>query len=96
MRRLTGTAARRWSEPTGAAVAPLWRTADWGYLRLHAGGGEAVWPYAGGPRDWAVRLAETWHDRERRCAVYTQQRLRGGAALRDAVDARRAAARGRP
>ena len=29
--------------PEGATVSPLWRTADWGYLRFHEGDG-VPWP----------------------------------------------------
>jgi uncharacterized protein YecE (DUF72 family) len=77
-------AALVWADRGSTPVAPLWRTADWGYLRLHAGGGEAVWPYAESVlRDWAVRLAETWADDEN-AYVYTNNDP-GGAALRDAV-----------
>ena len=77
-------AALVWADRGSEPVAPLWRTADWGYLRLHAGGGEAVWPYdAAVLRDWAVRLAETWDDGE---VVYAYTNNDpGGAALRDAV-----------
>ena len=28
-----------WADRKGAAVTPLWRTADWGYLRFHEGDG---------------------------------------------------------
>ncbi len=77
-------AALVWADRGGAPVVPLWRTAGWGYLRLHAGGGEAVWPYDPAVlRDWAVRLAETWDDDET-AYVYTNNDP-GGAALRDAV-----------
>ena len=77
-------AALVWADRGSAPVAPLWRTAGWGYLRLHAGGGEPVWPYAPAVlRDWAVRLAETWDDGETVYA-YTNNDP-GGAALRDAV-----------
>jgi uncharacterized protein YecE (DUF72 family) len=34
------SAALCWADRKGAAVTPLWRTADWGYLRLHEGEGE--------------------------------------------------------
>jgi uncharacterized protein YecE (DUF72 family) len=33
-------AALCWADRKGTAVTPLWRTADWGYLRLHEGEGE--------------------------------------------------------
>ena len=77
-------AALVWADRGSEPVAPLWRTADWGYLRLHAGGGEAVWPYAEGVlRECTARLAETWDDGED-AYVYTNNDP-GGAALRDAV-----------
>jgi uncharacterized protein YecE (DUF72 family) len=77
-------AALVWSDRGSRPVAPLWRTTDWGYLRLHAGGGEQVWPYDERVlRDWVVRLAETWDDDED-VYVYTNNDP-GGAALRDAV-----------
>jgi uncharacterized protein YecE (DUF72 family) len=77
-------AALVWADRGSQPVAPLWRTTDWGYLRLHAGGGEQVWPYDEGVlRDWVARLAETWDDDEDAYA-YTNNDP-GGAALRDAV-----------
>jgi uncharacterized protein YecE (DUF72 family) len=38
-------AALVWSDRDSRPIAPLWRTTDWAYLRLHHGGGEAYWPY---------------------------------------------------
>ena len=41
---LTGRgAALVWADRGGRAQAPLWRTAGWGYLRLHEGSGQP-WP----------------------------------------------------
>ncbi|MCW2613425.1 MAG: hypothetical protein JWN08_419 [Frankiales bacterium] len=77
-------AALVWADRGSQPVAPLWRTADYGYLRLHAGGGDDVWPYAEPVlREWAVRLAQTWDDDEDVFA-YTNNDP-GGAAVRDAV-----------
>ena len=77
-------AALVWADRDSRPVAPLWRTADWGYLRLHAGGGEAVWPYDEAVlREWVDRLTGTWDDDED-VYVYTNNDP-GGAALRDAV-----------
>ena len=77
-------AALCWADKASAPVAPLWRTADWGYLRLHLGGGDAVWPYSEPVlATWADRLCETWDDDET-VYVYTNNDP-GGAALRDAV-----------
>jgi len=34
-----------WADRGGSALGPLWRTADWGYLRFHEGDGDP-WPRA--------------------------------------------------
>jgi uncharacterized protein YecE (DUF72 family) len=77
-------AALCWADKASQPVAPLWRTTSWGYLRLHLGGGDDVWPYS---RDvlaqWADRICETYDDDED-VYVYTNNDP-GGAALRDAV-----------
>ena len=54
-------AALCWADRGGAAIAPRWRTADWGYLRFHAGDAEP-WPRYGERtlRTWAERIAATW------------------------------------
>ena len=58
-------AALCWADRKGTALTPLWRTADWGYLRLHEGDA-ASWPrYT--PETlgaWAERLSMTWSDAE--------------------------------
>jgi uncharacterized protein YecE (DUF72 family) len=77
-------AALCWADKASQPVTPLWRTAGWGYLRLHLGGGEAVWPYGEAVlARWADLLCETWDDDET-VYVYTNNDP-GGAALRDAV-----------
>ena len=54
-------AALCWADRKGAAVTPLWRTADWGYLRFHEGDG-APWPRyrESSLQSWADRIAATW------------------------------------
>jgi len=54
-------AALCWADRLGKPVAPLWRTADWGYLRFHEGAARP-WPRYGAQalRDWAARTAEAW------------------------------------
>jgi len=76
--------ADRWSRP----ITPLWRTTDWGYLRLHMGGGyphePSIWPYDDAVlREWAQRIADTFSDDED-VYVYTNNDPEA-AALRDAV-----------
>jgi uncharacterized protein YecE (DUF72 family) len=88
-------AALVWADRGSQPVAPLWRTADWGYLRLHAGGGEAVWPYDPAVLDrWAGELADTWDDTEQVYA-YTNNDPGGAALVDGAVLAERLRARGR-
>lgn len=77
-------AALVWADHAGAPVTPLWRTADWGYLRLHAGGGGGVWAYDQSVlATWAGRLVDTWSE-EQTVYAYTNNDP-GGAALRDAA-----------
>jgi uncharacterized protein YecE (DUF72 family) len=53
-------AALCWADRRGP-VTPLWRTADWGYLRLHEGAA-APWPHYGRQalRSWLGRIDDTW------------------------------------
>ena len=54
-------AALCWADRLGRPVTPLWRTADWGYLRFHEGAAHP-WPRYGTQalRGWAARTAEAW------------------------------------
>jgi uncharacterized protein YecE (DUF72 family) len=56
-------AALCWADRRGQALTPLWRTADWGYLRFHEGPAEP-WPRYGTPefRSWLDRIIERWPD----------------------------------
>jgi uncharacterized protein YecE (DUF72 family) len=77
-------AALCWADRLGRPVTPLWRTTDWGYLRLHEGRAQ--------PRPSYGRQAlSTWLDRisdafeaGRDVYVYFNNDP-GGAAIRDAV-----------
>jgi uncharacterized protein YecE (DUF72 family) len=76
-------AALCWSDRGGRPQGPLWRSADWGYLRLHEGRARP-WPRYG---DQALR---TWRDRIRTswpgtADVYVYfDNDPGGAAVKDA------------
>lgn len=89
-------AALCWADRLGRPVAPLWRTAGWGYLRLHEGRA-SPWPRYGSRslRTWVRRLADTWSARE---DVYVfSNNDPGGAAVDDAgAVVRFAEAAGRP
>jgi uncharacterized protein YecE (DUF72 family) len=76
-------AALSWADRLGRPLAPLWRTADWGYLRLHEGAG-SPWPRYGQQalRSWVRRLAETWPDDGDIFVYFNNDQ--GGAAVHDA------------
>jgi len=76
----THNAALCWADRGGAAITPLWRTADWGYLRFHEGSGEP-WPfYTADELDgWARRLADVYGGAD----VYTYFNNDPGAAAID-------------
>jgi uncharacterized protein YecE (DUF72 family) len=77
-------AALCWADRTGAAVAPLWRTAGWGYLRFHEGD-DGDWPRyrAATLRAWADRIAATWAEGLDVYAYFNNDQR--GAAPRDAA-----------
>ncbi|GAA3367268.1 DUF72 domain-containing protein [Streptomyces sannanensis] len=88
-------AALCWADHDSRPVTPLWRTADWGYVRFHCGRAQP-WPRYGRQAlgSWAGRVAETWSDRADVYAYFNNDP--GGAAVHDAaVFAREAAAKGR-
>jgi uncharacterized protein YecE (DUF72 family) len=72
-----------WADVKSHPVTPLWRTADWGYLRLHEGRAKP-WPRYGTQAlsTWVDRIATTWSDTD---DVYTyfNNDARGGA-IKDA------------
>ena len=74
-------AALCWADRAEQPVAPLWRTAEWGYLRLHTGA--EGWAYRPETLQlWAERLAEVYGDSD--VLVYFNNDP-GGAAPVDAV-----------
>ena len=77
-------AALCWADRSGSAVTPLWRTADWGYLRLHAGDG-APWPsYREATLStWAERIMATWAGHGDVFVYFNNDQ--NGAAPRDAA-----------
>ena len=72
-----------WADRLGSPLGPLWRTAGWGYLRLHAGTAAPSPRYrAPDLRAWADRIAAAWPGGD--CYVYFNNDP-GGAAVYDAV-----------
>jgi uncharacterized protein YecE (DUF72 family) len=76
-------AALCWADRRGRPLAPLWRTADWGYLRFHEGGAQP-WPRYGRQAlsTWAARLASTWPADTAVFSYFNNDQH--GAAVRDA------------
>lgn len=84
-------AALCWADVEERPVAPLWRTTDWGYLRLHTGSADP-WPRYHEPTltGWVRRLTETWADT---CDIHVYfNNDPAGAAIHDALRFARAAA----
>jgi uncharacterized protein YecE (DUF72 family) len=54
-------AALCWADRRSRPITPLWRTADWAYLRLHEGAAKP-WPCYGRQalKTWVERLDQTW------------------------------------
>jgi uncharacterized protein YecE (DUF72 family) len=70
-----------WADRAEQPIAPLWRTAEWGYLRLHTGA--EGWGYRPETlQRWAQRLSSTYGDDD--VLVYFNNDP-GGAATVDAV-----------
>lgn len=89
-------AALCWADRLGRPLTPLWRTADWAYLRFHEGAARP-WPRYGDRalRAWLRRLGETG-DAGADAYVYFNNDP-GGAAVRNATRfAELARAAGRP
>ena len=77
-------AALCWADRLGRPAGPLWRTANWGYLRLHEGAARP-WPRYG-PRalgSWLDRLARTWPGDAPVYVYFNNDQ--GGAAVADAT-----------
>ncbi|MCG5213749.1 DUF72 domain-containing protein [Streptosporangium sp. KLBMP 9127] len=73
-------AALCWADRLGRPVTPLWRTADWGYLRLHEGRATPRPSYGDASlTSWVRRIGDGWSE----VYVYFNNDL-DGAAVRDA------------
>jgi uncharacterized protein YecE (DUF72 family) len=74
-------AALCWADRLGRPVTPLWRTASWGYVRLHEGAANPRPRYGDRAlRTWARRVREAWPDD---AYVYFNNDT-GGAAVHNA------------
>ncbi len=77
-------AARCWADQAGRPVTPLWRTADWGYLRFHQGAARP-WPRYGARAlaSWLARVRAAWPG-EAAVYAYFNNDI-GGAAVADSA-----------
>ena len=75
-------AALCWADRRGRPVTPLWRTADWGYVRLHEGAAQP-WPRYGtrALRSWLGRVAGCWPAAEPVYVYFNNDQF--GAAIAD-------------
>ncbi|GAB7107356.1 DUF72 domain-containing protein [Streptomyces phaeofaciens JCM 4814] len=87
-------AALCWADVRAHPATPLWRTADWGYVRFHEGRAQP-WPRYGqhALETWIDRIATTWADGEDVFAYFNNDL--GGAAVGDAALFGRTAERAR-
>ncbi|GLW06584.1 histidine kinase [Microtetraspora sp. NBRC 13810] len=73
-------AALCWADRLGRPLIPLWRTARWGYLRLHEGRARPLPSYGDASlASWLRRIGNDWDE----LYVYFNND-QGGAAVRDA------------
>lgn len=77
-------AALCWADRRGRPLNPLWRTADWAYLRFHEGAA-FPWPSYGDTslRSWLRRIHQEWDSGADVYAYFNNDQR--GAAVRDAL-----------
>ncbi|CAM5449249.1 Histidine kinase OS=Streptomyces fumanus OX=67302 GN=GCM10018772_45620 PE=4 SV=1 [Streptomyces fumanus] len=77
-------AALCWADVRARPVTPLWRTADWGYVRFHQGR-TADWPRYGrrSLSTWVTRIGTTWPDGQDVYAYFNNDP--NAAAVHDAI-----------
>jgi uncharacterized protein YecE (DUF72 family) len=84
-------AALCWADRGGRPVTPLWRTAGWGYVRLHEGHASPPPSYGRSALgSWLDRVADAWPEGD--AFVYFNND-HGGAAVRNARTLARMAAK---
>jgi uncharacterized protein YecE (DUF72 family) len=82
------TAALCWADRRSRPVTPLWRTADWGYVRLHHGRANPHPRYGRTAlMSWVGRIGDTWPVEADVFAYFNNDP--GGAAIHDADAFRR-------
>lgn len=77
-------AALTWADRLSRPIAPLWRTAGWGYLRLHEGAARPHPCYGKQAlATWAQRIADTYPGEEDVHVYFNNDP--NGCAVRDAI-----------
>jgi uncharacterized protein YecE (DUF72 family) len=73
-----------WADRCGRPLTPLWRTAEWGYVRFHEGLA-SPWPSYGDTslRSWLDRIRRQWSGRDDVYVYFNNDP--GGAAVRNAL-----------
>ena len=86
----TRGAALCWADVLSRPVTPLWRTADWGYVRFHQGRAQP-WPHYGrrALETWVSRIKGTWRADEVVYAYFNNDPT--AAAVHDATTFAKAA-----
>ena len=76
-------AALCWADRGETPVTPLWRTAEWGYVRFHQGTSQP-WPSytTAALRSWVSEIGSAWGPDDIVYAYFNNDQ--GGAAVRDA------------
>jgi len=78
-------AALCWADRGGRPITPLWRTAGWGYVRLHEGTASPRPSYGRGALGtWLGRIDDAWPGVRRADVFVYFNNDRGGAAVRNA------------
>ena len=79
-------AAMCWADRLGRAATPLWRTADWGYVRMHEGMASPRPAYGRTAlSSWLDRMDAAWPLRSAAADVFVFfNNDRGGAAIHNA------------
>ena len=74
-----------WADRRGRPVTPLWRTAEWGYLRMHEGAAQPRPRYGRSAlASWLDRVAAAFPDRDHDDVYVYFNNDHGGAAIVDA------------
>lgn len=76
-------AALCWADRRSRAATPLWRTADWGYLRLHEGAGSDFRYGTAALTRWMAAISDAWPTASEDVYVYFNNDMRA-AAVHDA------------